>query len=53
MKLGASLVQIYTSLVYQGPSLVRKMNDDLVDLMRIDGVKSLSEIVGTGKVSFK
>ena len=30
-----------------------KINDDLVDLMRIDGVKSLSEIVGTGKVSFK
>ena len=53
IKLGASLVQIYTSLVYQGPSLVRKINDDLVDLMRIDGVKSLSEIVGTGKVSFK
>ena len=53
IKLGASLVQIYTSLVYQGPSLVRKINDELVDLMRIDGVKSLSEIVGTGKVSFK
>ena len=53
IKLGASLVQIYTSLVYQGPSLVRKINDDLVDLMRIDGVKSLSEIVGTGKVTFK
>ena len=31
----------------------RKINDELVDLMRIDGVKSLSEIVGTGKASFK
>ncbi len=29
LRLGASLVQIYTALIYQGPGLVRKINRDL------------------------
>ena len=53
IKLGASLVQLYTSLVYQGPSLVKNINDDLLNLMRLDGVKSIHEIVGTAKLGFK
>jgi len=44
------LVQLYTSLVYEGPSLISKINNDLVELMKLDGVSNLSEVVGTTKL---
>ena len=50
IKLGASLVQLYTSLVYQGPGLINQINNDLLDLMKLDGFNSISEVVGTSKI---
>ena len=50
IKLGASLVQLYTSLIYWGPSLINKINNDLLDLMELDGVSSLSEVLGASKL---
>jgi dihydroorotate dehydrogenase len=44
---GASLVQIYTALVFKGPGLVRRTARELADLLRRDGHKSVSEAVGT------
>jgi dihydroorotate dehydrogenase len=46
IKAGASLVQIYTALVYQGPGLPKRINDDLLELMARDGVRSITEVVG-------
>jgi dihydroorotate dehydrogenase len=46
---GASLVQIYTALVYQGPGLPRRMNEELLALMEKDGVKTIAEAVGAGR----
>jgi dihydroorotate dehydrogenase len=46
LRAGASLVQIYTALVYHGPGLVRSMNTELLELMQQDGAKSLSEVIG-------
>ena len=43
---GASLVQIYTALVYQGPRLVHDIKTRLPELLRRDGFKSLAEAVG-------
>ena len=43
---GASLVQVYSSLVYQGPKLVRDINLGLIDLLQKDGFKNVSEAVG-------
>jgi dihydroorotate dehydrogenase len=48
LRAGASLVQIYTALVYQGPSLPRRVNEELLRLMERDGVKSIYEIIGEG-----
>ncbi len=45
---GASLLQIYTSLIYEGPYLPRNLNEGLLRLMARDGVGHLSELVGTG-----
>ncbi len=43
---GASLVQLYTALVYQGPGLVRRINRDLAALLDRDGHRSIAEAVG-------
>ncbi len=44
---GASLVQCYTALVYEGPFLPRRLNQGLLKLMERDGIKHISELVGT------
>ncbi len=47
LRLGASLVQIYTGLVYNGPDLVKQICIGLVELMRRDGCESLSQVIGS------
>ena len=43
---GASLVQLYTGLIYQGPGLPHRINRGLVQLLQRDGFRHLSEAVG-------
>jgi dihydroorotate dehydrogenase len=43
---GASLVQIYTGLIYRGPNMVRQINEELVKLIKADGFKNISEAIG-------
>jgi dihydroorotate dehydrogenase len=47
IRAGASLVQLYSALVYEGPGLVRKINRGLENLMRRDGFTSIAEAVGS------
>jgi dihydroorotate dehydrogenase len=46
IRAGASLVQLYTSLVFAGPGLVRTIKADLAALLRRDGFSSVSQAVG-------
>eukprot|EP00163_Fabomonas_tropica_P008200 TRINITY_DN1780_c0_g2_i2.p1 TRINITY_DN1780_c0_g2~~TRINITY_DN1780_c0_g2_i2.p1 ORF type:complete len:414 (+),score=70.39 TRINITY_DN1780_c0_g2_i2:181-1422(+) len=46
IRAGASAVQVYTGLVYQGPGLVRRIKDDLAAQLAKDGFKHVSEAVG-------
>lgn len=46
IKAGASLVQVYTGLVYQGPGLIKDIKQGLVRRMEEDGRSSLSQVVG-------
>ncbi len=46
IKAGASLIQIYTGLIYEGPGLVKKINKGLVELLKRDGFKNISEAAG-------
>ena len=46
IKAGATAVQIYTGFVYEGPGAVKRINQGLLKLMRREGVKSLSEVMG-------
>jgi dihydroorotate dehydrogenase len=45
IRAGASLVQLYSALVYEGPGLARKMVRGLEKLMRRDGFASIAEAV--------
>ncbi|WP_435365524.1 quinone-dependent dihydroorotate dehydrogenase [Haloarchaeobius sp. DYHT-AS-18] len=46
IRAGASLVQLYTGLVYEGPSLARDINRGLLDLLERDGFDSVEAAVG-------
>lgn len=43
---GASLIQIYTGLIYEGPSIARKINEGLRRIVSNEGFVSLDEAVG-------
>ena len=43
---GASFVQLYTGMVFQGPSVVRKIKKELKKILINEGVKSFKEIIG-------
>ncbi|MBN2826097.1 MAG: quinone-dependent dihydroorotate dehydrogenase [Campylobacterales bacterium] len=45
-KAGASLVQVYSMLVYDGPQLVKDINVGLAMLLKEDGFKNISEAIG-------
>ncbi|MCF2525138.1 quinone-dependent dihydroorotate dehydrogenase [Bradyrhizobium sp. G127] len=46
IRAGASLIQLYSSLIYKGLGLVEDIKADLVSTLRRTGRESLSEIVG-------
>ena len=48
IRLGASLVQIYTGLIYEGPTIVGRINRGLVELLQRDGLSHITEAVGVG-----
>ncbi|WP_439028315.1 quinone-dependent dihydroorotate dehydrogenase [Haloarchaeobius sp. DT45] len=47
IRAGASLVQLYTGLVYEGPSLARDINRGLLNLLEHDGFDSVEDAVGS------
>jgi dihydroorotate dehydrogenase len=46
---GATLVQVYTGLIYVGPMIARRINRGLLRLMDRDGVRSIAEMRGQAK----
>ena len=46
IKAGASLVQLYTGLIFRGVSLVAAIKKDLLDFMRIGRLETLADAVG-------
>jgi dihydroorotate dehydrogenase len=46
IRLGASLVQLLTALIYQGPGIVHTITKGLAQLLARDGVKHVRDIVG-------
>jgi len=48
---GASLVQLYTALVFDGPALIGRVKSDLAALLERDGFRSVVEAVGVDVTS--
>ncbi|RRS31615.1 MAG: dihydroorotate dehydrogenase [Epsilonproteobacteria bacterium (ex Lamellibrachia satsuma)] len=46
IKAGASLVQVYSMLVYRGPTLIKEINEGLIKLLKNDGYSHISEAIG-------
>ncbi len=44
---GATLVQLYTGMVYRGPRIASKISTELIDLLKNKGFKNVSEAIGT------
>lgn len=44
---GASLVQLYTGLIYHGPKLVRRIKDDLATMLKQGGFSCIADAVGS------
>ncbi|MGB6328476.1 MAG: quinone-dependent dihydroorotate dehydrogenase [Halarcobacter sp.] len=47
LKAGASLVQAYTGMIFEGPSMVRNINEEILELMQKDGFNNISEVIGS------
>ena len=47
IRAGASLVQLYSAMVYEGPGIARRVTKGLEALMQRDGFASIAEAVGT------
>ncbi|MCK9912498.1 hypothetical protein MXD81_25315, partial [Microbacteriaceae bacterium K1510] len=43
---GATLVQLYTGLIYEGPGLMGRIKGELVAAVHREGARSLGELVG-------
>lgn len=49
IRAGASAVQLYSALIFEGPGLVRRIKDDLAARLRADGFSTVTEAVGTAR----
>jgi len=46
IKAGASLIQLITGLIFEGPQLISQINQGLAQLLAQDGYKNISEAIG-------
>ena len=46
IKLGSSLLQLLTGLIYEGPMIIKNINKGLVSLMEKDKFENLNEVIG-------
>jgi dihydroorotate dehydrogenase len=46
IRAGATLVQLYSMMVYEGPPLIRRIKDELAALLAHDGFTSVADAVG-------
>ena len=44
---GASLVQLYTGMVYKGPGIASSISSELIDILKNKGFKNISEAIGS------
>ena len=45
---GASLLQLYTSFVYRGPTAAKDIKKELIQILKAEGIKNIKEAIGKG-----
>ena len=45
---GASLLQLYTSFVYRGPSVAKNIKKELIQILKTEGIKNIKDAIGKG-----
>jgi dihydroorotate dehydrogenase len=48
IRAGASLIQLYSAMVYEGPGIARRIAKGLAERLKREGMASIAEAVGTG-----
>lgn len=46
IRLGASLIELITGMIFQGPQLISEINLELAELLKKDGFKNIKDAVG-------
>ena len=46
IRAGAAAVQIYTALIYEGPGLVKRIKQELAELLERDGFNCVTDVIG-------
>jgi len=49
IKAGASLVQIYSGLIFGGPDMIKEINIELTELIRADGYTNITQAIGADR----
>ena len=44
---GATLVQLYTGMIYKGPNIATKITTELTEILKTKGIKNISEAIGS------
>ena len=44
---GASAVQLYTGLIYKGPTIIKEIKKELIDILKNKGFKNIKEAIGS------
>jgi dihydroorotate dehydrogenase len=45
---GASLVELYTGFIYEGPTIAKRINEGLAEILKREAFRSLDEAIGSG-----
>jgi len=46
IKAGATLIQVYSMLIYNGPKMIKEINEGLIEHLKADGYTHISEAIG-------
>jgi len=44
---GANAVQLYTGMIYKGPSIVKEIKKDLIEILKNENIQNISEAIGS------
>ena len=45
---GASLLQLYTGLIYKGPSVAKEIKKELIQILKAEGINNIKDAIGIG-----